>query len=234
MTTCQPTRLLILLPALVILAATSSLANAADNELTPKEQAAGWQLLFDGKSLTGWKNNDGKPLAEGIVQEGTINTHGCGGYILVYDKEFADFEFQCDVKMAPGDCNSGLFFWISDLNDPVMTGREAQIFSPPGTTAQDFGAIYDLVPPSKIATKEPGTWNTMHLRCEGAKVAVTVNGEVVAEMDCDAWDQPGKRLDGTPHKFVRAIKDFARKGYLGLQDHGADVWFKNIKVREIK
>ena len=53
-------------------------------------------------------------------------------------------------------------------------------------------------------------------------------------MNCDELDQPGLRADGTEHKFRRAIKDFARSGYFGLQDHGSDVWFKNIKLREIK
>lgn len=209
-------------------------AFAADNQITPAEEEAGWELLFDGQSLNGWKNNDDKPLAEGIVQDGTINTHGCGGYVLVYNKQFGDFEFQCDVKMAPGECNSGLFFRTSDLKDPVMTGLEIQVFSPPGTTKHDFGAIYDLVAPAMIATREPGEWNTLNLRCEGPHISVKVNGQLVAEMNCDEFDQPGKCPDGSDHKFVRAIKDFARTGYLGLQDHGSDVWYKNIKIRELK
>jgi len=206
----------------------------ADNELTVEEKAEGWQLLFNGKDLEGWKNNDGKPLAEHAVKNGTLNTHGIGGYIVVYDKEFGDFEFQCDVKMAEGECNSGVFVRISDLADPVNTGFEVQIFAPSGTTVQDFGAIYDLVPPSKIATKGAVAWNTLNIRCEGPLITVKVNGEQVAELDCDTLDKPGFRADGTKHKFPRAIKDFERSGYLGLQDHGTDVWFRNIKVRELK
>jgi hypothetical protein len=207
---------------------------AADNELTPEEKAAGWALLFNGKDLLGWKNNDDKPLNQSAVKDGTINTRGIGGYLLVYDKQFGDFEFKCDVKMAEGECNSGIFVRTSDLADPVNTGLEVQIFSPPGDTVQDFGAIYDLVAPSKIATKGAGEWNNVEVRCSGPLISVKVNGEQVAGLDCDTLDQPGLRADGTKHKFPRAIKDFARKGYIGLQDHGTDVWFKNIKLRELK
>ncbi len=208
-------------------------SQAADNELTKEEKTSGWQLLFNGQDLANWKNNNGKPLAEAIVQEGTINPHGAGGRLLVYDKEFGDFEFQCDVKMAEGKCNSGVFVRVSDLTDPVYTGREVQVFSPPGTTVHDFGAIYDLVPPSKIATKGAGEWDTLYIRCEGPMITVKVNGEQVAELDCDTLDKPGLRADGTEHKYRGAIKDSARSGFIGLQDHDTDVWYKNIKLREL-
>lgn len=219
--------------AIALLVLTNSPALAADNQLSPAEKAAGWQLLFDGETLANWKNNDGKPIAEGVIQDGTINTHGVGGYILVYDQEFNDFELSCDVKMSQGECNSGVFVRIGDLADPVFTGIEVQVYSPPGTSLHDFGAIYDLVPPAMIATREPGEWNNLLVRCEGPLISSFVNGQLVAEMNCDEFDQPGLRPDGTAHKFGRAIKDFARSGYVGFQDHGNDVWFKNIKLREL-
>ena len=64
-------------------------------------------------------------------------------------------------------------------------------------------------------------------------VTVTVNGEKVASINCDEWDKPGRRPDGSRHKFGKAIKDFPREGYIGLQDHGHDVWYKNIKLKEL-
>lgn len=217
----------------LVFSACQTIAFAADNELTAEEKAAGWQLLFNGKNLTGWKNNDGKPLKEEAVKDGAINTRGIGGYLLVYDKEFGDFEFQCHVKMTEGECNSGIFLRTSDLADPVNTALEVQVFHPLGTSVQDFGAIYDLVPPSKQVVKGSGEWNTVNIVCQGPVIRVKVNGEPVTKLNTDTLDQPGLRADGTKHKFGRAIKDFARKGYIGLQDHGTDVWFKNIKLREI-
>ena len=73
----------------------------------------------------------------------------------------------------------------------------------------------------------------MVITCRGPHITVETNGEEVAKIDCDQWTEPGKRLDGSKHKFRAAIKDFPRKGYLGFQDHGAKVWYKNVKVLEL-
>lgn len=207
-------------------------ARAADNELSASEKAAGWVLLFDGKSTKGWKNNDEKPVAAKI-EEGAINAHGAGGYVLVYDRQFGDFELSCDVKMDRPTCNSGIFFRIGDLKDPVQTGFEAQVVSDEKPDVHGFGALYDLVAPVKNAARGPGKWDTVVVRCQGPHISITVNGAKVASLDCDAWTEPGKRLDGTSHKFAKSIKDFPRKGYLGVQDHGDRVWYKNIKLREL-
>ncbi|MGE3242895.1 MAG: DUF1080 domain-containing protein [Pirellulales bacterium] len=206
---------------------------AADNELTPEEQGDGWILLFNGRDLGGWKNNDGKPVGAKI-EDGAINVHDTGGYLLVYDQEFGDFELKLDVKMSPAECNSGVFLRTSDLADPVNSGLEVQVYDGDIDGLHKFGAIYDLVAASKDATKGPGEWNSLEIRCDGPNVSVQVNGEEVAKLNCDELDKPGLRGDGTPHKFAgKAIKDFARSGYIGLQDHGHDVWYKNIKLKKL-
>ena len=220
---------------LVVLAITligSRPVHAKDNELTDAEIAEGWVSLFNGSDLKGWKNNNDKPV-EAKIEDGSINPHGTGGYLLVYDKRYGDFVFQCDVKMSGPDCNSGVFLRCGDLEDPIYSSLEIQVLGGDGATMHDFGSIYDLVAPSKNATRGDGEWDTIEARCEGPLVTVSVNGEQVAEMNVDEWKEPGKRLDGTRHKFRKAIKDFPREGYIGLQDHGHDVWFKNIKVREL-
>jgi hypothetical protein len=196
------------------------------------ENADGWQLLFNGKDTSGWKNNTKKPIAAKI-EDRALNPHGSGGYVIVYKKQFGDFVLKCDVKMAQPNCNSGIFVRIGDLNDPVQTGLEVQIHTNTKPDIHGFGAIYDLVAPSKNATHGPGKWDTVEVMCKGPKIAVTVNGAKVSALDCDEWTQPGKRLDGTSTKFNKAVKDFARSGYIGLQDHGNNVWFKNIKLRKL-
>jgi hypothetical protein len=222
----------LLTTALLVTMLTGASARAADNELTAREKAEGWQLLFNGRDLAGWKNNNDKPVAAKI-QEGAINPHGSGGYLLVFDKPAGDFVFKCDVKMAQPECNSGIFVRTGDLSDPVNTGIEVQVNTDTKPDVHSFGAIYDLVAPSKNATHGADKWDAVEISCQGPLMTVTVNDEKVAKINCDEWRESGKGPDGTPNKFDKALKDFPRKGYIGLQDHGHDVWYKNIKLRKL-
>ncbi|QDT45502.1 Oxidoreductase family, NAD-binding Rossmann fold [Gimesia alba] len=204
---------------------------ADENKLTAAEKAAGWKLLFNGKNYQGWKCSNGKSIAAPI-EDGALVPYKSGGYLIVYDKPFSDFEFKCDVKM-PEECNSGIFFRVGDLKDPVQTGFEAQVLSGKGTGMHDFGAIYDLVAPAANQASAPGEWTNIEITCKGPHVSVAVNGKVVAKLNADEWTEPGKRLDGSKHKFKAAVKDFPRKGYIGFQDHGHKVWYKNVKLLEL-
>jgi len=212
-------------------------AYAADNQLTDEEKAAGWQLLFNGKDYSGWKCNNGKEVAS-AVEDGTMVPYKSGGYVLVHEKQFGDFILKCDVKM-PENCNSGIFFRIEDLPNPVHTGFEIQVATGTGTGMHDIGAVYDLAPLTKNASKGANVWNSFEIKCKGPEISVKLNGEPVCKIDCDDFDKPGLRPDGTKHKFQlggkgRAVKDFARVGYLGVQDHGHPVWYKNVKVLPLK
>ena len=77
-----------------------SLASAADNALTSEEQANGWMLLFDGKTLAGWKRSDGKPSLRD-VEQASINPHRCGAYMMIHEKDWGDFELTLDFKVSP-------------------------------------------------------------------------------------------------------------------------------------
>src|SRR5262245_46652478 len=79
----------------------------ADNRLTDEEKAAGWQLLFDGKSLAGWMTSARKP-SRTPVADGSLNPHGCGDYMIVHEKEWSDFVLSLDFRISK-DCNSGIF-----------------------------------------------------------------------------------------------------------------------------
>src|SRR5438874_1208247 len=162
---------LFLVFGIVMISPCAGNALAADNELSPAEKAEGWKLLFDGVSAKGWKNNTKKPVAA-KVEHVALNPHGSGGYILVYDKQFADFVLKCDVKMDQPFCNSGIFLRIGDLKDPVQSGLEVQIITDKEPDLHGFGAIYDLVAPSTNAALGPGKWDAVEIRCEGPKIAV--------------------------------------------------------------
>ena len=94
----------------------------------------------------------------------------------------------------------------------------------------DPGAIYDLSKPTKNTLRPLGQWNHLVLTSSDNRAIVELNGEVVNEVDFNKFTEVDKRPDGTPHKFGVAFKDFPRRGRIGLQDHGADIWFKNIKL----
>lgn len=224
--------------SLFFVASTASTATAGDNELSPEEKKAGWQLLFNGQDLTGWKCNNGKPIAT-PVEDGSLVPFESGGYIVMHEKTFDNFVLKCDVRWEDPSCNSGIFFRVEDPNNPVHTGFEVQVMSGTGVGKHQFGAIYDLASTTKNAGKETGQWNTVEIRCYGPYINVKVNGEEVAAMNCDKFDKPGVCPDGKKHKYQlndqpRAVRDFARKGYLGFQDHGHKVWYKNVKLRELE
>ena len=221
------------LMALICMTASTAACMAANNQLTDQEKQEGWILLFNGNDYTGWQCNNGKEVASDVV-DGCMQPYKSGGYIIIYNKQFGDFILKCDVKM-PEPCNSGIFFRVEDPKNPVHTGFEAQVATGTGTSCHDFGAIYDLVPLKKNATKGPNVWNSVEIKCLGPKVSVKLNGKLVCEMDADEFDKPGERAIAGDHKYTlngekRAVKDFARKGYLGFQDHGHPVWYKNVKL----
>jgi hypothetical protein len=220
----------------LLLSAASIPVRAADNTLTDQEQQAGWQLLFDGSTTAGWMTIKEEPLPASHVQDGSLNPHPCN-YMLVYGKPLDDFELALDFKLSPG-CNSGIFIRTWPLiprpgKDVGFNGIEVAIDDTREAGVHDTGAIYDLVKPSKNAMKPAGEWNHIVITCNDNLIEVTLNGERVTRMDLDEWTEKNERPDGSDHKFDVAYKDHPRRGYLGLQDHGADCWYKNIKVRAI-
>jgi hypothetical protein len=227
-------KLAVPLAALILLPGS---ALAVDNQLTEKEKKEGWILLFDGKTLDGWVTSSEK-ASKRPVEEGSINPHRCGGYMMVHKKKWENFILACDFKIAK-DCNSGIFVRTYSLKprpekDVGFNGIEIQILDSKTAGYHDTGAIYDLVKPTKNAMKPVGQWNHIVITCNKNLITVELNGEKVNRMDLDKWTKANKRPDGTSHKFDIAYKDHPRKGYIGLQDHGKDCWFKNIKLKPLK
>ena len=212
-------------------------ADGPENALTPEEKQDGWILLFDGKSLDGWMTSSGKP-SKVPVEEGSINPHGCGGYMMIPEKTWGDFVLSLDFKISKG-CNSGIFLRTFPLTprpgkDVGFNGIEVAIDDTTTAGYYDTGAFYDLVKPSRNAMKPVGEWNHVVIACDGPKLSVSLNGETVSRMDLDEWTKPNRRPDGSEHKFDVAYKDHPRSGYLGLQDHGSPCWYKNIKIKPLK
>lgn len=207
--------------------------NADDNQLSDSERAEGWLLLFDGKTLAGWMTSSRKPGAR-PVEESSINPHKCGGYMMIHEKTWGDYKLSLEFRISPG-CNSGIFVRTWPLTpregkDVGFNGLEIAIDDTREAGFHDTGAIYDLVKPKKNAMKPAGDWNHIVITSRQSVVEVELNGEQVTRIDFDEWTEPNKRPDGSAHKFDVIYRDHPRSGYIGLQDHGKDCWYKNIKL----
>jgi hypothetical protein len=208
----------------------------ADNTLGRAEKGEGWLLLFNGKNLDGWQTSSQKP-SKVPLENGCINPHGCGGYMMIHEKTWSDFVLKLDFKISKG-CNSGVFVRTHPLEprpgkDVGYNGIEIAIDDTRTAGFVDTGAIYDLVKPTKNAMKPVGEWNQMVITCNGPRISVELNGDRVTEMNVDEWTEPNRRPDGRAHKFDVAYKTHPRFGYIGLQDHGSACWYKNIKLKPL-
>jgi hypothetical protein len=206
---------------------------ATDNRLTDQERKDGWILLFDGKTLDGWTTPEGRE-SKTPVEDGCINPHGCGGYMLVHKNLWSDFVLSLDFKISEG-CNSGIFVRTYPLTpregrDVGWNGIEIAIDDTSVAGYVDTGAIYDLAAPTKNNMRSAGEWNQIEITCDGPHITVVLNGERVNHINLDEFTEPNKRPDGSPHKFDHPFSTHPRKGYIGLQDHGSPCWFKNIKI----
>ncbi|MCA9092786.1 MAG: DUF1080 domain-containing protein [Planctomycetaceae bacterium] len=206
------------------------------NQLTEKEKKEGWILLFDGKTLDGWMTSSEKP-SNRPVEEGAINPHKCGGYMMVHQQTWENFRLSLDFKISR-KCNSGIFLRTYSLTprpgkDVGYNGIEVAIDDTQTADYHDTGAIYDLSKPSRNTMKPVGEWNHMLITCNHNLLEVELNGEKVNRMDFDQWTEVSKRPDGSPHKFDTVFKDHPRRGYIGLQDHGGECWYRNIKLQVI-
>lgn len=222
--------------ALFLVALCSSLS-AADNSLTDKEKQEGWVLLFDGQTTKGWMSPKEKPLDEKHVQQGSLNPHPCD-YMLVHNEPWENYKLSLDFKISP-KCNSGIFVRTFPLTprpgkDVGFNGIEIAIDDTTTSGFHDTGAIYDLVKPTKNAMKPVGEWNHIVIVSDKNLMTVELNGEEVNRINFDEWSEENRRPDGTMHKFDVAYKQHPRKGYFGLQDHGSDCWYKNIKLLPLK
>ena len=211
-------------------------AQGPDNTLTERERNEGWRLLFDGKSLDGWMNSD-RSTPRTPVENGALNPHGAGHYMLVHTQEWANFVLSLDFKIS-ARCNSGIFLRTNPLTprpgkDVGYNGLEVAIDDTHEAGFVDTGALYDLSKPSRNAMKPVGEWNHIEITCDGPRIRIVLNGDAVNTIDLSQFTQPNKRPDGSTHKFDVIYRDHPGRGYIGLQDHGSPCWYKNIKLKPL-
>lgn len=227
-----------LLLALTTLASLAFSALAADNELTAQEKTDGWKLLFDGKDASanfrGYKKDK---LPDGwVAQDGAIVRVKGGGDVITKE-QYESFEFSVDWKISKGG-NSGIMFKVLETNGPsYSTGPECQVQdNKEGHDPQKAGWMYALYPSTVDTTKPAGEWNTFVLKCQKTpagtfKCTHTMNGTKYVEYEIGSADWNEKVAKSKFGKMPEFAK--AAKGHLCLQDHGNEVAFRNLKIREL-
>ncbi len=218
------------------------------NALTPEEEKDGWKLLFDGNSLAGWHKYGGNPVGKAWkVSDSSLSLDASqmenwqikDGGDIVSDEEYEDFHLKLDWKVDSNG-NSGIILYIHEdsakFEWPWMTGPEMQVLDNAGhpdakVPKHRAGDLYDLISSSKETVKPALQWNHVEIRSEKGKLDMFLNGEnIVSTM---MWDDNWKKLI-SESKF-RDMKEFGtyRKGRIGLQDHGNNVWFRNIRIKRL-
>jgi len=223
---------------------------AEPNQLTQAEIDEGWVLLFDGETSTGWTGyqKDSFPAGWEIV-DGTLYCKGSGrgeaggveGGDIVYEKPFSNFHLKIEWKISEGG-NSGIFYLGQDTHDYIWkTAPEMQVLdneNHPDAQAgiagnRQAGALYDLIPAVPQNAKPAGEWNSVEIKVYKGTVWHYMNGEVVLEYHL--WTPEWNELVAGS-KFPALNPDWANvaaEGLIGLQDHGDDVWYRSIKIREL-
>ena len=240
--------------ASLLLAATVPALIQAPNTLTKKEKAQGWQLLWDGKTTTGWESERGGPFPSSgwVIKDGLLTTTDLGGKEggdagdIVTTRKFANYELSVDFRTSTG-ANSGILYLVDlDLKkgpgSPV--GYEYQILDddvhPDAKRGKDgnrtVASLYDLIPAAGTADHTKpihpvGEWNTARILVNGTHAEHWLNGVKVLEYDRDS---PHFRELVANSKF-KVYPNFAdmHDTCIDLQDHGFPVSFRNIKIREL-
>lgn len=213
-------------------------ARAADNTLTSAEKAAGWELLFDGKTMNGWRTYGGKPPGGWEVVDGTLHAiANVKGAELITEKKYDDFEFSWEWKLSVGG-NNGVKYFVTEAR-PKSPGHEYQMLDdarhPDGRKGanRQTGAFYDMLPPDPHKPlRPPCEWNHSRIVVKGNTVEHWLNGALILAYRIGS---PEVRAALARSKF-KDEPGFGDKivGHLMLTYHQDDCWFRNIKIRVLK
>ncbi|MCX6144274.1 MAG: DUF1080 domain-containing protein [Ignavibacteriales bacterium] len=247
---CKALLLLVLLLCFTTFSAVSQKSKkekAEPNTLTSKEISKGWKLLFDGKTMNGWRGAymDSLPKKGWEVRKGMliVNESGGGeasfGGDIVTSDEYSDFELTADFKLTEG-ANSGIKYFVIEAQPKTpgsAKGLEYQILDDAKHPDAKLGingnrtcaSLYDLIPATNTKVKPIGKWNHARILVKGKHVEHWLNGKKVLQ-----FERGGKKfLAHKAESKFKDIPDFGEypKGHILIQDHGNQVFYRNIKIR---
>jgi hypothetical protein len=233
---------------LTLLAACSNNKNASNKGAETNVQSEEWISLFDGKTTNGWHSYGRKEAGKAWkVEDGVLHLDASqkdewqtkDGGDLVTDDQFEDFHLQLDWKISRAG-NSGIIFYVhedtSKYEQTWSTGLEMQVADNDENedgkiNKHRAGELYDLIPASKDVIKKAGEWNHVEIVSNDGKLDFYVNGEHT--ISTTLWDDAWKNLLANSKFATMPGFGTFKKGHIALQDHGADVWFRNIRIKKL-
>lgn len=218
------------------------------NTLSKTEKAEGWILLFDGKTTDQWRGYNKTDFPKGwIINDNAIQCLGSGkgeagqGGDIITKEKYKNFELNLEWKISDGG-NSGIFILAQEIpNEPIWkSSPEMQVLDnikhPDAKLGVDgnrmAGSLYDLIPAKPQNAKPVGEWNKVIITVYKGTVVFNQNGVNVLEFHL--WTDDWKKMcANSKFKDFKNFVDPANEGYIGLQDHGDDVWYRNIKIKKL-
>jgi hypothetical protein len=218
------------------------------NRLTPAERAAGWRLLFDGRSTDGWLEITGKafPYHSWTVEDGSLKAlvRTDGFQDLRTREEFESYEFDFDWKLGK-DGNSGVKYLVQRVDEWTnAAGRQARARGLEYQLADDHnddaasdprrvaGSLYSLIAPSPRIPPRIGEFNHSRLVVRRTHVEHWLNGTKVVEFEMTAPEVDRLLRNDLP-KGAAPDAPLARRSPISLQNHSSEVWFRNLKIRPL-
>jgi hypothetical protein len=220
----------------------------AMNSLSKEEMKDGTILLFDGKTTDMWRSYGKQTFPAGwVIEDSAIKCLGSGkgeagqGGDIITKEKFGNFELTLEWKISEGG-NSGIFYLAQEIEgDPIWkSSPEMQVLDnakhPDSKMGVDgnrqAGSLYDLIPAKPQNAKPAGEWNTVKIMVYKGTVVHYQNGAQVLEYHL--WTDDWKKMcANSKFKDYTNFVNTAVEGYIGLQDHGDDVWYRNIKIKKL-
>jgi hypothetical protein len=245
MTRSPLVRLALVLTVASLFAGPAVSEEPAINALSAEEKAAGFKLLFDGRSTDGWRGYKMKEMPPGWkvidgiltrVAGGEGGKGAGGGDDIVTVDQYDNFDLRLEWRVGKGVNSGVLYRAIEDAVTSWHVAPEMQVLDNAGWNDKNkfhqAGALYDLYAPTKNAAREPGKWNEVRIVANGNHIEHWLNGEKVVEFEInsDDWNERvAKSKFKDKPKFAKAAK-----GHIVLQDHSGNIEYRSIRIREIK
>jgi len=235
----------ILLPTFIVpvcFISLSCMSQQKNNTLSASEKKEGWQLLFDGKTMNGWRTYKNKPTNSWEVANNELH---CKGNVtdktdkrsdLITTGQYDNFELSIEWKISKAG-NSGIMYHVTEEYDaPYLSGPEYQLIDDEGFPQkledwQKTGADYAMYTTSSRPARPVGEYNVTKIVVNGAHREHWLNGVKVLEFEAWTPDWNSRKMEG---KWKDAAGyGMAKTGHICLQDHGSEIWFRNIKIRKL-